>query len=158
VPVVGRENGDGNNNSSTMNTEALVALPELQQLDNAKVLICRGAGGRPLLADVLQQRGAQVDYCELYQRRFPDGADKILRDNRWGQTGDVVAVHSGESLQNWLQLVARNNQPEWLDLPLLVPGERVASIALDAGCKEIIMAHNASDSMMLSKLISWHRQ
>lgn len=144
--------------AGAMNTEALLALPGLQQLENSKVLIFRGAGGRPLLAEVLQQRGAQVDYCELYQRCFPDMADAILLDNQWGRQRDVVAVHSGESLENWLQVVQRNQQLDWLRLPLLVPSERVARRARQANCTEVIVAVNASDEEMLKRLQSWYRQ
>ena len=151
VPVVDVPGG-------SMNTEALLDLPGLQQLGNARVLIFRGAGGRPLLADVLQQRGAQVDYCELYQRCFPDIADAILLDNQWGRQQDVVVVHSGESLENWLQVVQRNQQLDWLRLPLLVPSERVASRARQANCAEVIVADNASDEEMLKSLQSWYRQ
>ena len=90
----------------TMNSEALLALPDLQELEHQKVMIFRGLGGRPLLAEQLEARGAQVDYCELYRRVFPsEGAQQILADHQWGQNTDLVAVHSGESLSNWLELL-----------------------------------------------------
>ncbi len=149
VPVVAAE--------GTMNSEALVALPSLQQIDGAKVLICRGQGGRPLLADILAERGARVDYCELYERRFPQAALEQIATLDWGRQGDVVAVHSGESLDNWQQLVTALKRYDWQGLPLLVPGQRVANKAIELGFNRVIVADNASDTEMLRALCAWQR-
>ena len=53
------------------NTEGLLAeLPQLQNLQGKKVLILRGGQGRQTLGEELVQRGAMVEYCELYQRQI----------------------------------------------------------------------------------------
>ena len=49
-----------------MDSEALLAqLMQYGDPGNRKFLICRGAGGRPVLGDELTRTGARVDYCEL---------------------------------------------------------------------------------------------
>ncbi len=70
----------------TMNTEALLALPQLQNVAGDKVLIFRGQGGRPVLAEQLKERGAVVDYGELYQRQFPPQASQQVAQMWWRYT------------------------------------------------------------------------
>ena len=149
---------------NSMNSEELLALPPLQQVELQKVLICRGQGGRPLLAEVLSERGAQVDYCELYERCFPrQQALDNLKEANWGLPGDLVALHSGEALHNWSSLLQtlRQQQPQLglacTRVPLLVPGERVAQQAREQGYGEVIVASNASDEAMLQALREWRR-
>lgn len=141
---------------SAMNSEALLADSALQQVAGEKVVIFRGVGGRDVLAATLRERGARVDYCELYHRELPAEAEKQLLQALApaARAHDIVTVHSGESLQNLTALLephaaladyARTR-------PLLVPGERVAGLARKAGFNHLLVAHNASDNAMLETL------
>jgi uroporphyrinogen-III synthase len=49
-------------------SEALLAHPDLQRLQGKKVLLIKGQNGRELIADTLQQRGAELAAWEVYQR------------------------------------------------------------------------------------------
>jgi len=143
----------------TMNSEALLALPELQNIAGDKVLIFRGQGGRPLLAKTLTERGAQVEYCELYSRSCPPQAQAKILESDFAsgvsvpREQDWVALHSGESLQNWHDLIRAANRPEWLAQPLLIPGARVAEQAQALGFSRWSEASNASDQSMLESLV-----
>lgn len=142
--------------SGSMNTEALLEIWPEEDMSGQRVVIFRGRGGRPLLAETLRQRGAQVDFCELYERQFPaDGVPETLKARNWGQAGDVVSVHSGETLSNWHSIVVTSGQAGWKQLPLLVPGERVAELARQQGFTRIVTAENASDACMLATLQHW---
>lgn len=142
--------------SGSMNSEALLELWPEEDMTGQRVVIFRGRGGRPLMADTLRQRGAQVDFCELYERQFPaGGVPETLAAHHWGQAGDLVSVHSGETLTNWHAIVVASGQPDWKQLPLLVPGERVAELAQQQGFSCVITAENASDACMLATLQQW---
>ena len=146
-----------------MNSEALLQLAGLQQVDQQRILIFRGAGGRPTLGQELADRGARVDYCELYERRLPAAATTKLALLAESGSDLIVSVHSGETLQNLRRLIselANNgilNPLEWLQRPLLVPGERVAQLAAESGFRQVIVANNASDRSMLDALLEWRR-
>jgi uroporphyrinogen-III synthase len=143
-----------------MNSEALLALSELQSVENEKILICRGLGGRTHLGEELRQRGAQVDYCELYERRLPAGAEaglaRLLPElTRAREAGKriIVAVHSGESLQNLSRVLQRQGSAELKSTVLLVPGARVAELASSLGFRHILVAENATDEAMTRALV-----
>ena len=139
-----------------MNSEALLALPRLQHVEQERILIFRGAGGRTLLGDTLASRGARVDYCELYLRMLPIDAQADLQKWQQGlnwQNPVVVTLHSGESLDNFYQLAQVVFTADQLSyLWLLVPSERVQRQAKDLGFKRIWLADNAADTSMLQRL------
>lgn len=150
-------------NTGAMNSESLLQAPELQQVSGEKIVIFRGCGGRGQMADVLRARGASVTYCELYQRVIPAFAAQDMciafgADETWDMP-QVIALHSGESLQHFMQVLTEINARD-LDtqrimlLPVLVPGERVAQLARDAGFTRILVAKNATDQAMSAALLA----
>ncbi len=153
--------------SGGMTSEDLLNSPQLQDVDGDKILIFRGLGGRGQLAETLRERGAWVDYCELYERCIPaaasDQLQQLLADMRVSDAPArdfIVAVHSGESLQNLLLLVSqvehqsqRSALTNLQQLPLLVPSQRIASAAREVGFSQIICAENATDVAMSAALL-----
>lgn len=134
-----------------MNSEELLSLDALQQVENKKILICRGIGGRTTLAEQLQARGARVSYCELYERALPKSAISELAANKFSDERDLLSVFSGETLENLVQAM-RLAELSLQHLPLLIPGERVAAAARVAGFQQLIIARNASEPEMLAAL------
>ena len=139
-----------------MNSEALLALPELADLNDQRVLIFRGVGGRDTLAEVMTSRGAKVDYCELYTRcPCPKAAEEIGKCWQPNPGQSVITVHSGETLSYWSDLINQVNEPQWRQLPVLVPGQRVYEIASKAGFEHLIKAENAGDEAMSRALTEY---
>jgi len=144
-----------------MNSETLLQLPALQQVKGKKVVIFRGVGGRPAIESVLTERGASVTLCELYQRCVPPQASSQLNGlnlfkNSGADQQTVLTAHSGESLDNLLSIIDDDKRTRLLALPLLVPGERVAHLAQEAGFSEVIVSVNATDQTMTETLIVWY--
>ncbi|WP_286806730.1 MULTISPECIES: uroporphyrinogen-III synthase [unclassified Marinimicrobium] len=140
-----------------MNSEALLAAPELQSVAGERIVIFRGVGGRGVLAETLRERGARVDYCELYQRQCPDDAATQLNQAlvELNETPLMVALHSGETLENFHQVrrALPSDQARRLARgTLLVPGERVAQQARALGYTRVLTAENATDPGMLAAL------
>lgn len=141
--------------TSTMDSEALLAHPDLANIDGEKIIIFRGKGGRTLLGDELQARGAQVDYCELYERKPPEAPQALDAAFRQTNQQAVISVHSGESLANLCSTV---NEKDFLWLQqqaLLLPSQRVAEQAQALGFLKIIVAENACHESMVNALSEW---
>ena len=138
--------------ASAMNSETLLMQPGLLSVSGQRILIVRGVGGRETLAHTLRERGAVVDYCEVYERRslsYPPGTlQKILAENSLS-----VIANSGETVQALLdQAQIEQLCDTLLQLPLVVPGERVAQLAQQRGFTKVIVAKNASADASVAAL------
>jgi uroporphyrinogen III methyltransferase/synthase len=135
-------------------SEALLALPALQNVAGKRILIVRGEGGRELLGDKLAERGAQVEYAECYRRVLPraDPAELLSAWER-GEV-DAVTVSSGEGLENLLELLGEAGRQRLLDTPLFVSHPRIAEQAREAGMREVIVA-GLGDEEMLDALMAY---
>lgn len=124
------------------NSEALLQLEQLQQLENQRVIIFRGVGGREILAETLTARGARVEYCELY-KRVVDSQQLALAQQ---QKADCLVAHSGELIQ----AMGEAEGTLFVDTAVVVPSERVAAIARELGYRRVISAENALPKSMLA--------
>jgi uroporphyrinogen-III synthase len=115
-------------------SEHLLEEPELQDMGGKHVRIIRGVGGRELLGDTLRDRGAVIDYLEVYERRAPRyGAEQTAElEQRW-RAGAVnaVTVMSVESLHNLVSLLPQWCATELGNTLLVTPAARVIQEALD---------------------------
>lgn len=120
-------------------SETLLDWPELQRLSNQRILILRGEGGRETLADTLRQRGAQVDYLELYRRVLPQVDPAPLQQCLQQGVTVILTVTSGDGLRNLMTLMGA--QLESLrQCPLVVISGRLAQFAREQGFSRVIQA------------------
>ena len=145
--------------SSTLgyDSEALLESSALQDVSDSRILIIRGQGGREKLAETLRERGAQVEYADLYQRVRPVYNDTLIEETLYQQRPDALLVTSSEGLNNLL-LLAHGNQRQYdpstlFSCQLVVPSERVAQQAQLAGFKRITTAAGADDLAMITALL-----
>ena len=136
---------------SGYDSEGLLALDELQDMGGKQVVIVRGDGGRSKLKDELEQRGARVEYAEVYRRLIPDRNPANLLHG-WDRLIDVVSVTSNESLDNLFTMLGGEGRDKLLSTPLLVVSQRMARHAETLGCQYIYLADNASDGAILAEL------
>ena len=134
------------------NSEALLAMPALQQVKNQKILIMRGAGGRETLADELKKRGAIVDYCEVYQRQMPDIENSFVVDLLNKHQLDILTITSTEALQNLLRMLALQ-KTLLLNVPMVVISERIKKLAQTTGFKKIVVSSSPDDAAILNTMI-----
>ena len=122
------------------NSEAVLALPCLQQLAEKKVLLCRGESGRELLAKTLAERGAEVVSLPFYRRvpstafHCPEGCDWVM----------VTSVESWQAISGHIPSA----------VGVVAAGERVARPVRAQHGGPLRVAASAHDEDMLAALPS----
>lgn len=139
-------------------SEELLAHPELQDLQEQRVLIIRGEGGRELLAQTLAERGARVDYLEVYRRVDPviskAELDTACRQLAAGEIRFVTAT-SVQTLENLVRLLG----PDALQLlgraQLVSASERVLQKAKELGLPTIDPAPGPADQDLMQHMLKF---
>ncbi len=126
------------------NSEALLDLPELAQLEHQKVLIARGEQGRDLLPEMLKARGAGVTLLPLYRRFAPEHDGATLQHSLTAFDPEVVVTLSGETLNNLICL-SNNTDHNLGNSLIVVPVERIADQAHKAGLQQTCVPESLAD-------------
>lgn len=133
--------------SSRFDSEALLELDVLQQMQGRKVVIFRGDAGRELLGETLVQRGAVVEYIACYRRIRP-ATDLAALLASQGHAIHAVMVTSSEGLRNLYDMAGGQGRP-WLEkTPLFVSHERIADTARKLGIASVILTPPGDDGLL----------
>jgi uroporphyrinogen-III synthase len=128
------------------NSEALLAMPALQQVANKKIMLFRGEDGRELLANTLRARGARITEIVVYRRVLPviDQLPNIKNVH-------VIVCTSSAALQNLCKLFAADKQLLF-NKKLLVSSHRMADFAQQLGFTKLLIAANATNEAIVNTL------
>ncbi|MDA0795369.1 MAG: uroporphyrinogen-III synthase [Proteobacteria bacterium] len=148
--VVGHYTQAVNYPTNQITSEGLLALSQLQNLDNKSVIIFRGGPGRETLKQALNSRGARVEYCDLYRRVVDQRQVEVTRQQL--TEVDCLVVHSAELLEAIGPISGFSGAQKVRDLPLVVPSDRVAGIAKSLGYNSITVADSAMPESMYGAL------
>lgn len=111
--------------STQEGSEALLSLPELQNIKGQSFVIVRGTEGRELLADTLRVRGATVDYLLVYTAHPTELTPIQLIQLR--QAYDRIIITSMRSLKRALALgISKHSE-------LLVLSHKMVEVAAHQG-------------------------
>ncbi|MFY9327246.1 MAG: uroporphyrinogen-III synthase [Georgfuchsia sp.] len=139
---------------SRFDSEALLELPELQDVAGRRIVIFRGDGGRELLGDVLRERGAEVLHVASYQRGKPDRDGAVLLKHWEDRTLDAITVTSSEGLRNLHDMVGKLGQAWLRKTPLFVPHARISAQAAKLG-HNLVQQTNPGDDGLVAGLIEY---
>lgn len=147
--------------SSGFTTEHLLQLEDLQHpaVSGKRILVFRGEGGREQLAKSLTERGARVDYAEVYRRTIPQtDIGPILQ--LWADGAiNLVTVTSNQTLKNLYHLLSNQGSDYLNSTALIVPGKRCYEFARKHGHKaKIQIASSAMDRDMFQAVLDWHSE
>jgi len=138
--------------SGQFDSEALLALPALQEVAGKHIVIFRGEGGRELLAQTLVQRGASVEYAECYRRVKPQADIAPLLQQHRKQKFAAIVLTSREGLANLRDMLG-SAWPEFCPVPAFVPHERIAEAAREQGMMTVHIA--ADDAGMVQTMVKF---
>ena len=141
--------------ATTADSEGLLALDAFASIAGRRILILKGEGGRTLLREELERRGATVVTGDLYRRvpAAPDAAALADLGRALDSGAVVVAVTSAESLAALLAAIPDARLPRLRDATLLVPGERVGAAARTQRWRgPVHVAASAEDAAMAAAL------
>jgi uroporphyrinogen-III synthase len=137
---------------TTMDSEGLLALPELSDVAGKRILIFRGEGGRDLLSSTLQARGAGVVSIECYRRSRPAqssaGLTQAWRDGRI----DAVTLTSSEGLDNLWTIFDDETRGYLASTATFVPHRAIAEHASALGLRSVIVTPPADAGLLASLL------
>ncbi len=142
-------------------TEALLMLPRLQSAEVAgcRIVIVRGVGGRPTLGNALRDRGAEVEYAEVYERQRPVLARSVL-GGLVGSDSWVIVITSVEGFDNFcamcLESIPGCMTERWLSrCAYLVLSERIAHwVTRRWPQSRVYAASQASDEGVVKALLA----
>lgn len=134
----------------TSDSEGLLGCAALaaDRIAGRRLLIVRGEGGREHLRSVLVERGAEVDYAEVYRRARPSRYDPETV-----AACEIVSITSGEALDNLLALVSGAEAERLRRLPLAAAAGRIAELARQRGFTgPIVTAPSAGDDGLMEAI------
>ncbi|MGB0494731.1 MAG: uroporphyrinogen-III synthase [Kangiellaceae bacterium] len=137
-----------------MNTEGLLALPDLQNVSSQNLLIVKGVGGREKLKKELLSRGAKVEELCTYERTMP--TRKIVEQiESITKIKTIWIITSLQALLNFYHIL-KQAVPAELELitvmqncRLIVSSDRIRASAINFGLQVIAVAKNATDEQLL---------
>ena len=139
-------------------TEGLLKLEGLQEpgIKGRHIVIFRGVGGREDLAKTLRLRGAEVGYCECYERRKPVVDLSAELAHAKVKVPDIGLATSLEGLSNLVEKIEEQGIDRLFDMQMLVVGTRVAQEVESIGFTlPPLVVENPSDQSILRRLIKW---
>ena len=132
----------------TSASEALLALPEFQDMTGQQIVIVSGHGGRPLLEETLRARGGELHTLLLYERHLHN---PTFEGQRYLEAGNYAAMiltsrEQLDHLKDWCGVAAFRR-------PLIVSSRRLAEHAAEQGYQRIVIARDATPGALASAMV-----
>ncbi|MGH8078964.1 MAG: uroporphyrinogen-III synthase, partial [Lysobacter sp.] len=132
-----------------MDSEGLLALPQLQSVDGAKIGLLTAPGGRGVLAPALQARGAQVVRADIYERVPATLSRHEVERLIALDAPAVLALSSGEALQRVLAQLPAHAAERLRNVRVSAASERLAALARELGFTDVAQASGPSAAQLL---------
>lgn len=135
-----------------MDSEGLLAMPELADVAGLRIGVVTGTGGRNLLTPTLRRRGAEVKRADTY-RRVPVAlaarAQASLAAALATPERVVIALSSAEALAGLLAQLPAGQRHALIRIAVIAASPRLAKSAADAGFHRIAIAASARPAALL---------
>ena len=141
--------------TTTHDSEGLLQLPELAELDGRRVVVFRGEGGREFLGNALRTRGAVVDHVTCYRRVAPTaGTEGLVEALKRGEA-NALTLTSAEGLDNLVAALPAEGRELLARIPVFAGHPRIAERARERGLRAVEAP--GGDAGLLAGLLEWFR-
>lgn len=132
-----------------MDSEGLLALPELQALRGHDVGLVTAPDGRDLLAPTLRRRGARLLRADVYARRAIPLSRAAIRRLGELDAPACVALSSGAALDAVLSALPASLHAQLLRYPAMAASQRLVAHAHAAGFRDVRLAAGPRPAQLL---------
>lgn len=133
-------------------TEALLDKLSVLDLTDKKISIFSGEGGRRLLENALNSKGAIAQYVDVYRRAIPEHID-LSAVIQYNEKHPIVIFVSSQEAFDAYHAVASKEDPNTLDHTLIVGSERLEAFARSLNYRNIYVASSAISADLWQKLL-----
>ncbi|HFF3760385.1 uroporphyrinogen-III synthase [Stenotrophomonas forensis] len=134
-----------------MDSEGLLALPVLANVQGLRIGLVTAPGGRGLIAAQLQAAGASIERADVYQRRLLRLAPRTLARLAHSAYPWMLAVSSGEALRHfWQQLPPALQQRLQARATAVVASDRLGEQARALGLQHVVRAAGPTTAQLVA--------
>ncbi|WP_407353611.1 uroporphyrinogen-III synthase [Luteimonas sp. R10] len=133
-----------------MDSEGLLALPALREVDGEDVGLVTAPGGRGRIGAELRRRGARVLRADVYARVATAPSPRALAQLRATTTPLLLALSSGEALQRSLAALPADAVARLRGARVIAASARLAALARRRGFTDIAIATDARPRSLLA--------
>ncbi|NMF49819.1 uroporphyrinogen-III synthase [Pseudoalteromonas arctica] len=133
-------------------SEGLLALKSLAEVDGSNIVLVKGQGGRPELAKTLKERGAFLNNCIVYKREPTESITPNWTDHWKNQNVHGIVITSNAAVDAIFKSLTAH-QLQWLQqCRFYVASERIAAYLKlqQVSSANIHIAAGASDNAMFT--------
>lgn len=138
---------------TSQDSEGLLAMPALQQLQARRAVIVGAPGGRSIMQPALEQRGAQVERVHVYQRVPPRLTRRHAQAVCSAGQPLLTLLSSAEALDNIIRLLPVDAGQRLRCSGIVVASARLATLAQQHGFVHIHTAVSAMEDDLLDAAI-----
>jgi uroporphyrinogen-III synthase len=139
-----------------MDSEGLLALPDLQALAGTSIGLVTAPGGRGEIAPVLQQRGARVLRADVYERVAITPSPRALATLRALDAPAWLALSSGAALETLLAALPADAIAALRRARVVAASARLAQLACTQGFAGIVIAASARPRDLVAAAAAVH--
>ena len=139
-----------------MDSEGLLAMPELRDIRGRSIGLVTAPGGRGLLQPTLRKRGARVLRADVYARQPLEFTARALAglDTALAAPGRVLLALSSQDAFERLAAQAGGRRQALARIGVVTSSTRLADVAREAGFRRIAVAANAGPSALLQAAVA----
>ncbi|MDR6841671.1 uroporphyrinogen-III synthase [Pseudoxanthomonas sacheonensis] len=143
---------DGIDFPSRMDSEGLLALPALKDLQGIRIGLVTAPEGREVLSSALRERGAEVLRADVYAREPIALSTQALRKLRTLDAPAALALSSGGALKQLLDKAPADLLQQLRNQPVVAASARLQQLARDAGFAEVELAEGPLPRQLIAAM------